>query len=193
MGKGIFDIKNELISLLTVHVPYDISEGKSLERTIEWLRIAADPLNRECFVPGHVTASAFVVSSENDKVCLIYHTAVKAWLQPGGHVEPGEVSLVEVAAREASEEIGLAVSSPKNGEFFDIDVHQIPKKGELPAHLHFDFRFLFYIEDLRPMTAPSEALEIRWVTYREGMELGLDPGLIRMFNKALQGNLSSSL
>jgi 8-oxo-dGTP diphosphatase len=52
----------------------------------------------------HFTATGFVV--EGDSVLLHWHRKVKAWLPPGGHVEPNE-DPVQAVLREILEETGL--------------------------------------------------------------------------------------
>ncbi|MEU5578861.1 NUDIX domain-containing protein [Streptomyces huasconensis] len=98
-------------------------------------------------LPGHVTCSAVVVDSQ----CRVLHIRHRAtgglMLVPGGHVEPGDRTLLAAALREVSEETGIApgalcLTPQVLGAPLDIDVHDIdasPSKGE-PAHHHYDFR-----------------------------------------------------
>jgi len=52
----------------------------------------------------HFTATGFVV--HEDRVLLHWHRKVKAWLPPGGHIEPNEDS-VQAVLREIREETGV--------------------------------------------------------------------------------------
>ena len=54
-----------------------------------------DAFKRSLFNPGHFTASAFVFSPERDAVLLIKHTFLRLWLQPGGHIEENDASIVD--------------------------------------------------------------------------------------------------
>ena len=54
----------------------------------------------------HFTSTAFVVGA--DGVLLHWHPKVRAWLPPGGHIEPNE-DPVQTVLREVREEIGVAV------------------------------------------------------------------------------------
>jgi len=54
----------------------------------------------------HFTSTAFVALS--DATLLHWHPKVRAWLPPGGHVEPNE-DPVETVLREVREEIGVPV------------------------------------------------------------------------------------
>src|SRR5699024_6016462 len=56
--------------------------------------------------PRHLTASAIVIDGPGDHVALVWHRKGRFWVQPGGHLEPGETSFAQAARREVAEEIG---------------------------------------------------------------------------------------
>ena len=64
----------------------------------------------------HFTATGFVV--KGDAVLLHWHAKIRAWLPPGGHVEPNE-DPVQGVLREIKEETGLSAeivgSAPELG------------------------------------------------------------------------------
>ena len=64
-----------------------------------------DPLSQEAG-PVHVTGSGFVVGPRG--VVLLKHKRLGFWLQPGGHIDPGETPW-DAAKRECCEETGLDV------------------------------------------------------------------------------------
>ncbi len=107
-----------------------------------------DVLNRSS-VPAHITASCLI--RQKDTLLTIWHPFLNTWLQPGGHVDPGE-TVIEAVLREALEETGLRCEFIED-QPFDIDclfVPANPKKGE-GDHYHIDFRYL-----LRPVEQVGE-------------------------------------
>ena len=66
-----------------------------------------DPASRE--QPRALHASAVVVDGAGERTCLVDHVKLGHWLQPGGHIEPGDASPAQAAVREAREETGLEV------------------------------------------------------------------------------------
>ena len=57
--------------------------------------------------PRHVTASAVVIDAPAEHVALVWHRKGSFWVQPGGHLAEGDLSLEPAARREVAEEIGL--------------------------------------------------------------------------------------
>ena len=63
----------------------------------------------------HFTATAFVVCG--DSVALHWHQKVKAWLPPGGHIEPNE-DPVQAVLRETMEETGIEAEVVPTSDHF---------------------------------------------------------------------------
>jgi 8-oxo-dGTP pyrophosphatase MutT (NUDIX family) len=92
---------------------------------------------------AHFTASALVVDEACERTCLVTHAKLGRLLQPGGHVEPTDISLEAAALREAREETRLElVFHPVAPRPFDLDIHAIPERPGEPAHFHLDVRYL---------------------------------------------------
>lgn len=121
--------------------------------------------------PGHFTASAIVVSGR--RVLLVKHGTFGIWLQPGGHLEPGEAPC-HAAMRELLEETGIT-GQLLSEDPIDLDCHLIPanpKKSE-PEHFHFDLRYRVapLILDLR--IDPGEVDAAAWVDFGDVTSLRL--------------------
>jgi 8-oxo-dGTP pyrophosphatase MutT (NUDIX family) len=94
-------------------------------------------------------AGAFVC--RDNKILFLNHKKYGFWLQPGGHVEPGETP-DEAAVRETMEETGLKVEVVGEEERFEnfsaidlpqpfnINLHEIED-----GHWHLDFQYVVEI------------------------------------------------
>jgi 8-oxo-dGTP pyrophosphatase MutT (NUDIX family) len=131
--------KAHLLTLLSDFEPEDEQERAWHEQIVALVEGDGDPFDRDRFDPGHVTASVFLTSAAGDLLYLIHHAKLDRWLQPGGHVEPGDADILAAAARELEEEVGVVAEIP--ARVFDVDVHEIPARKGDPAHLHHDVRF----------------------------------------------------
>lgn len=93
-------------ALSSWHAPDAEQEDVRLEFLRHLEAHPADGMWREC-AAGHITASTAVLDASRARVLLTLHSKVKAWLQLGGHCEPGDVTLAGAALREATEESGI--------------------------------------------------------------------------------------
>jgi len=110
--------------------------------------------------PEHVTGSAVVVGRRG--TVLHRHKRLHRWLQPGGHLDPGETPW-EAALRESREETGLEVAHPPGGpRLIHLDVHRAAE-----GHTHLDLRYLVVAPDLDPAPPPGESPEARWFGWEE--------------------------
>jgi hypothetical protein len=131
-----------LLRLLQVHIPADEREEADRCAMVRFAQELADPLSRG-ELTAHFTASAFVVDETCARTCLVQHVKLERLLQPGGHIEPSDLSLEDAALREAHEETALEVElHPEAPRPFDLDIHPIPERPGEPAHFHLDVRYL---------------------------------------------------
>jgi len=143
-------------------------ELRSRARFLAELDRLSDPFNRHAD-PVHVTGSAIVVGPRG--TVLHWHKRVGGWLQPGGHVDPGETPW-QAALRETHEETGLQVRHPAGGpRLVHLDVH--------PAgpHVHLDVRYLLVSDDAEPAPPAGESQQVRWFTLGDAIALA-DAGLV---------------
>lgn len=164
---------------VTKHRPADATEAEHQNRILSLLRTSDAPFDRTSYDPGHITASAFLLSTTG-KLLLLWHKKLARWLQPGGHLERWDRTPEEAALREAREETGLVLIETRG--LFDVDVHPIPPRGTEPGHDHFDLRYLIIVEGL-PDLADAET-EARWFDPGELDDVKMDAGLTRMVVKA---------
>jgi 8-oxo-dGTP pyrophosphatase MutT (NUDIX family) len=117
-------------------------------------------------LPGHVTCSAVAVN-ERGLMLVIWHRTLGLWLQPGGHVDPVDDSLVGAARRELAEETGVTVSLPgrEDGQLpLDIHVGAVPANPvrNMAAHWHADFMYLFRVRDPVIQLQLAEVSDYDW-------------------------------
>jgi 8-oxo-dGTP pyrophosphatase MutT (NUDIX family) len=141
------------------------------------LSLLDDPINRNRFDPGHFTASGFVVSPDGSSLLLIHHRRLDRWLQPGGHIDPEDVSPIAAAAREVLEETGIG-TEPILGDLIDLDIHPIPPRSPEPAHEHFDLRFAFRARDA-DVIADEEVNDAAWVPWSLIESYEVDDSVVR--------------
>jgi 8-oxo-dGTP pyrophosphatase MutT (NUDIX family) len=159
----------DLTTLLDRYSPRGDAETADVRRLRALLETASDPYRRE--LPLHVTASALIAHPPTGRVLLRWHQRQQAWLQVGGHGDPGETDPLAIVAREAEEETGLTDLVP----WPDAAIRQVvivrvpPGKGE-PAHEHADVRFLMSTQDPEAARPENPDAPLRWLTLLEARD-----------------------
>jgi len=156
-------------------------EALAVEKFVEFAQSGPDVFERTRR-DGHFTASCWLVSGDGHRVLLTHHRKLGRWLQLGGHAD-GDSELARVALREAEEESGLA-DLDLQPAIFDIDAHVIPARGDEPAHVHWDVRFVLRCLGSEEFAVSAESLELAWVAIDElRHDSAADPSLRRMAAK----------
>jgi 8-oxo-dGTP pyrophosphatase MutT (NUDIX family) len=169
-----------LVSQIHAVVPVDAREAQSLADTLDRLTWPGDPFS-ENDDPRHVTASAFVLSSRG--VILHRHRRLHIWVQPGGHVDPGE-SPAQAAVRETREETGLDARHSDPPTLFHVDVHPGPR-----GHTHYDLRYVLLARPHDPRPSAGESPDVHWFDFvqaRERCEVSLRAALTKLELAAVQ-------
>jgi 8-oxo-dGTP pyrophosphatase MutT (NUDIX family) len=174
-------LKSTIRAALARYAPADERERGFRERMLA-LCDAAEPFSRTAFTPGHFTASAFVLSPDRRRLLVVFHRKLGRWLQPGGHIEPTDVSIVDAALREVEEETGVRGTIAVSDGVFDIDVHEIPARRDEAAHEHFDLRVLLVAPEVA-VVANDEVEAVRWADLTEIPALGTDESVLRAVSK----------
>lgn len=117
----------------------------------------------------HFTVTGFVVCE--DKTLLLWHPRLKAWVPPGGHVEPDEEP-AEAVLREIREESGLPARVIEEKEPLGIDYprqlmapHTVLLEDSAEAgepHQHIDLIYFCEI-DGPPPALRQDASFLTWV------------------------------
>lgn len=148
---------------VVAHHPGDERERRSRSQVLAALDELDRPFDEDAG-PRHVTGSAVVVGRRGTVLHL--HKRLHAWLQPGGHADPGEGPW-DSALRESQEETGLEVRHPDDGpRLLHVDVHNAAN-----GHVHLDLRYLLLAEDVEPAPPLGESPEVRWFSWDEAAAL----------------------
>lgn len=180
--------RQPLLALLQAYNPTDPHEQVMWRDTLTFVTQHENCFERS-LLQGHITGSAWIVSPNRQQVVLIHHRKLDRWFQPGGHAD-GNSDVAAVALQEAHEETGLQTLSLIHapGELptiFDIDVHPIPERGNVPAHLHYDIRFLIQANPSELFGQSDEIKAVRWVDVKEIIRYSDEESIKRMVNKTL--------
>lgn len=170
-----------LLDLLEKHSPIDENELKMRNETIEFVKTNEDCFKRELLI-GHVTGSAWIVNDARTHVLMTHHRKLNRWFQPGGHCD-GEPDVLKVALKEANEETGLKNLNVVDGQVYDVDIHQIPERKGIPAHYHYDIRFLIEGDMNEQLIITEESNDLAWASLEKIAEHNDSESIMRMVRK----------
>jgi len=176
--------RDPVLQLLHAHAARTLEphEAAMTMATIQFVAEHADCLLRSQ-LSGHLTGSAWIVDAGRTRTLLTHHRKLDLWLQLGGHAD-GDPDLAAVALREAREESGLTRLRPVSPAIFDLDRHWIPARKDVPAHWHFDLRFLIEADPGEPLVISDESHDLAWVELGRVAALNPEESMARMVRKA---------
>jgi 8-oxo-dGTP pyrophosphatase MutT (NUDIX family) len=174
-----------LLGMLDDYRPEGDPETADVARIRALAGSVADPWLRT--LPLHVTASALIVHPASGRVLLRWHPRQQAWLQVGGHGDPGETDPLGIALREAEEETGLTDLVPwPDARIRHVAIVSVPAgKGE-PAHEHADVRFLLATQTPETIVAEAPDAPLRWLSVADAEALTTEPNLRETLARARQ-------
>lgn len=179
--------RQPLLDLLCRYEAAFPQDAACAARIAALVRAHPDCLLRTC-VPGHVTASVFIVDARAERFLMTHHKKLDRWLQLGGHVD-GEPHVLEAALREAREESGMqdfevVRVAGRQGMPLDLDVHVIPARGHEPEHEHHDVRFLLRARAGQELVLSDESHALAWFAFAELERVAGDESVLRMGRRA---------
>jgi 8-oxo-dGTP pyrophosphatase MutT (NUDIX family) len=175
--------RQHLLQLLNEYNTKFPAEATTTGQFIDFVTKHDDCFERSLLI-GHVTASGWVLNNDQTSVLLMHHLKLDKWLQPGGHCD-GDPDTLHVAMKECWEETGLQVQ-PISTAIFDIDIHEIPQRKEVPAHLHYDIRYLLRAEpDSAIAASEQETLDVKWVSLADVKKYSTEESVTRMLDKTI--------
>ena len=162
--------------LLETYQPDGEAEAADVARVRALIEHSPDPYPRS--LPLHVTGSALIVHPASGRVLLRWHQRQQAWLQVGGHGDPGEEDPLGIARREAAEETGLTDLVPwPDPQLRHVVIVAVPAAGADPAHEHADVRFFLATRTPDAIVPERPDAPLRWLTLPEAYELTSEANL----------------
>jgi 8-oxo-dGTP pyrophosphatase MutT (NUDIX family) len=120
-------------------------EKALLAEPIQLLAQGQDFASRRTW-PMHVTVGALVTRG-GEEVLLVGHRAYGILLQPGGHLEPTDTTLIGAAMRELVEETGIDPDAvvPVTQAPVYVEYGRVPARPlqDEPEHFHLDIGYAF--------------------------------------------------
>lgn len=128
---------------------------------------------------AHLTASAWVVNADHQKVLMAYHNLYDSWSWLGGHAD-GQADLLAVALKEVTEESGLTKLQPILNEIFSLEILTVDgheKKGVyLSSHLHLNVTYLIEASEEEPLTIKAdENSQVAWFFRDQAVAASSEP------------------
>lgn len=176
--------RTDLISALNDYrTPFD-EEQQFVTRFLELLK------HPDCYKrsleSGHITASCWITEKDLSHVLMMHHRKLDRWLQPGGHAD-GDENVIRVASKEMFEETGITTYDLYSNAIFDLDIHPIPERKDVPEHEHFDVRFHFIATDPTELRQNMESKGLKWLPLNEVSKfVANERSITRMVEKTLR-------
>lgn len=183
-------MKNKILELVYDYLDVFPNEKERQQRLIEFLNTHDENeiTNWDNF-DGHITAGGLIYALKESKFLVLHHKDLDMFLYPGGHTEKEDKNPLETAKREVKEETGLynlmeLTITDDSLVPVDIDTHIIGynKRKNLPEHYHFDFRYMFILdEEVEVRIDKDESSEYKWI------------GIEDLYNDKNYGKIASKL
>jgi 8-oxo-dGTP pyrophosphatase MutT (NUDIX family) len=162
----------DIASTLSAYLERYPQEAELLSEPVRLLSQGEGFTDRRNF-QMHVTTAALLVRA--GEVLLVDHVSYGITLQPGGHLEPDDSTLIDAAVRELTEETGVdpAAVVPASLSPVYIEYGMVPArpwKGE-PAHHHLDIGFAFTTDGDVGRIQESEVSGAAWYPLAEAERL----------------------
>lgn len=136
--------------------PCNELEAKDKQLILNCFEIFDDIFSRKNII-AHMTASAWVINNNHDKILMAYHNIYQSFSWLGGHCD-GNQDCLQVAIKEVKEESGIENVVPVIDDIFSLEVLTVDghyKHGEyVSSHLHLNVTYLLAGDD-------SELLKIK--------------------------------
>ncbi|KJL23760.1 NUDIX domain protein [Microbacterium oxydans] len=146
--------------LVATFVPRSARDRAAQADFASFFGVAGGPVHRDAG-PDHLTASCVVFDATLRHTLLVFHRKGQFWVQPGGHVEDGDDSVVAGALRELREETGIVVAPADVAPAYDLDHHGL-LSGFGACSSHLDIGIAVVVDKDAALTVSEESEDVRW-------------------------------
>lgn len=172
--------------------PYNEQEQRDKAVILDFLDRNPDAFLRSNLI-AHMTASAWVVNPERDKVLMVYHKIYDSWSWTGGHAD-GDEDLLAVALREVREETGVEHVRPVSREIYSLEVLTVDgheKRGAyVPSHLHLNLTYLLEADEGDSLhVCETENSGVRWFSLEDALAASSEPWFVQRIYRKLNEKL----
>lgn len=171
----------DLVCQLSAYTPENEQEARDREQMLRWLGSGLELYSRDC-AAAHLTASAWAVSPDREKVLMAYHNLYHSWAWTGGHAD-GDRDLAAVARRECLEESGIRTLRLLTPDIFSLEILSVDgheKRGQyVSTHLHLNVTYLFEGSEGQVLTVkPDENSGVAWIPVSQLPEKVSEPWMM---------------
>lgn len=177
----------EIIKKYFEHFPQD---GKDLIFLKKQIHEENNIFNRKNFT-GHIVANSLII--HNNKVLTIFHNFLQMYIQPGGHVDEDDTSVLQASLREAKEEAGI-----DDLVLYDwhteteipilIESHLIPEnaKKQEKQHYHHDFMYVFKTQTEDINLQVNEVSNFSWIDIKTVLKSNPDSFISKSLKRMIE-------
>lgn len=162
-------------------IPYNEQEEKDKEEILRRLK------NNEKLLTidnksAHLTASAWILNQDHNKVLMAYHNLYDSWAWLGGHAD-GESDLLKVCIKEVKEESHIKDIKVLTRDIFSLEILTVDghiKKGEyVSSHLHLNVTYLLEANDQQTLSIKEdENSNIGWFLLDDALKASSEPWFV---------------
>lgn len=168
----------KLLKEIEAFKPWNQQEKQDKKELIRQLG-ESDRIFDRSNLAAHMTASAWVVNENRDKVLMAYHNIYNSWSWLGGHAD-GETDLLSVAMREAMEESGISRAVPAAAGIFSLEILTVDgheKNGVyVSSHLHLNVTYLLEADEQEALTPKlDENTKVAWFALDDAVKASTEP------------------
>lgn len=162
-------------------IPYNEQEEKDKEEILKRLKNNEKLLTRDN-KSAHLTASAWVLNQDHNKVLMAYHNLYDSWAWLGGHAD-GESDLLKVCIKEVKEESHIKDIKVLTPDIFSLEILTVDghiKKGEyVSSHLHLNVTYLLEANDQQTLSIKEdENSNIGWFLLDDALKASSEPWFV---------------